>query len=347
MNKTIVCAAKLHQNQLERHLELFELLSEVERVLVVRHAPAAARLAKVENHQLGQAPLPLHALRMMREVRRVAARENADWMVGFNPVPWGSLGALGVAGLPTKVCLSLIGMDYQQLHRLWGAPFRAALRAADAVTVTGQSMLEGVARLGVAKERLFVLPHSVDLNRFAPGGQRHAWDVVSVGQLIERKKMDVVIDAVAVLASRGQRIRLGILGKGPLEGRLKTQVRQLGLSDQVDFLGYRDDVEQVLSGARAFCLASSWEGVPFALMEAMASGLVPVVTDVGTISDWVRHRQNGLITPVGDVVQLADALSLVVSDSELASSMRQAIAAERPQLGLEQGAAVWSRILAT
>lgn len=343
---TVLVAAKLHPNQLERHLELFEYIEEVERVLVVRNAPAGERLSKVENHTFAPGSRPVEALRMVKKVRSLIRAERVDWVVGFNPVPWGSLAFSAARAQRIPTCLSLIGMDFLQLQTKWGFPFLQAVRRAQAVTVTGERMVEGLIALGVERQRIRILPHSVDLLRFRPTGGQKRYDVLSVGQLIDRKRMDVVINAVALSRKRGRDVRLGILGKGPLEGALHAQAKSLGVSDLVEFIGYRNDVEAVLGSARSFCLASEWEGVPFALMEAMAAGLVPVVTDVGTISDWIRTGENGCLVPVGDASALASAWERLFSDDgrEL-EGLRQRILAERNSLGFFAGATVWRDIL--
>lgn len=341
---TVVCAAKLHANQLERHLELFEHVPEVERVIVVRHAPVSNRLSKVVNRTV-RAPNRLsHAVGLIEEVHRIVRSEKANLVVGFNPVPWGSFASWAAHGSGVPVCLSLIGMDYLQIQRWWGYPFLRTIRAAQAITVTGKRMAVGLGELGVDPARVRILPHSVDTRRFAPTEGEKAWDVVAIGQLVQRKRMDVLIEAVSVLAQRGRRIRLAILGKGPLESTLEGLARDLGVRDLVTFLGYRDDVESVLAQAKTFCLASEWEGVPFALMEAMAAGVVPVVTDVGTVSDWVRDEENGLLIQSGSVPSLVDAWERLFGE-QLLQATRQRLIAERERLSLARGAAVWRPIL--
>ena len=196
---TLICAAKLHANQLERHLELFEYLPEVERVIVVRHAAVPERLSKVENCTFGEGSRAGSAARMVREVRRVAREESADWVIGFNPVPWGSLASLSAKSVGVPSCLSLIGMDFLQVQKWWGRPFLEAVKAADAVTVTGRRMTEGLIDLGIEPGKIRVLPHSVDTERFAPREAHAEYDIVSVGQLIQRKRMDVLIDALSLL----------------------------------------------------------------------------------------------------------------------------------------------------
>jgi glycosyltransferase involved in cell wall biosynthesis len=281
-------------------------------------------------------------------VRDAVVRERVDWVLGFNPVPWGSLALLGAAGTQARVALSMIGRDALQVKKLWAAPFREALRRADAVTVTGDKMGREIAKFGVRPERVHVLPHSVDLARFRPSAASDpapAFDVISVGQLIRRKRMDVLITAVALSRDQGAPVRLAILGRGPEKASLERLARQLGVEGLVTFLEYRDDVEVALRSARAFALVSEWEGVPFALMEAMATGLVPIVTDVGTISDWVRSGENGLIVPVRHAPAVARAfISLFYENLELRASLERRLLEERERLSIESGVRVWESI---
>lgn len=373
---TLLCAAKLHKNQLERHLELFEHMAEVERVILVRHEPLGPRLKKLENVPFEPGPLPLSLWRMRQTLEHVLSSTPVDWVIGLNPVPWGSVAAAAARAHGLPVALSIIGRDYLQLQEFWARPFLSAVRNAQAVTVTGNRMIEGLVKQGVAREALFILPHSVDLSRFHPPKETNTklgapdaievtrsglasfsegstaspvrpFDVLSVGQLIPRKQMHVLIEATRLLHHRGRPLRVGILGKGPAEAQLRAQVTQAGLDDWVTFLGYQDHVEAVLRQARLFVLVSAWEGVPFALMEAMATGLVPVVTDVGTISDWVHPGLNGEIVPVGDAGALASVLERLLTDSPYRKTLEQRLIADREQLSFESGVRLWRRIFQT
>src|SRR5690606_9756035 len=151
---SVLCAAKLHANQLERHLELFEVLDEVERIFVVRREPLPTRLSKLENRTFPRGTRAAEAVRLIRTIDRCVREERVDWIVGFNPVPWGSLALLPAKAHGVPVCLSLIGMDYLQLQKIWGRPFLEAVRRADAITVTGQAMTDGLVARGVDRERI-------------------------------------------------------------------------------------------------------------------------------------------------------------------------------------------------
>lgn len=285
---------------------------------------------------------------MFESVREVLRSQRVDWVLGFNPVPWGSLAAWAAQQTETSVCLSLIGRDALQIQEPWALPFRRALASAQAVTVTGERMGEGLVRAGISPQKVHILPHSVELARFRPrvaSDPLSTWDVISVGQLIRRKRMDVLVSAVGLARDQGAPVRLAILGRGPEKERLERLARQLGVEALVTFLEYRSDVEVALRSARAFALVSEWEGVPFALMEAMATGLVPIVTDVGTISDWVRHEENGLIVPVANAAAVARSfIRLFHGTGEDRARMEATLLEERDRLSIETGAKVWEEI---
>ncbi len=343
---TVLCAAKLHKNQLERHLELLERLECVERIIVVRHAPIPERLSKVENVAFGVGSLPQSALQMALSVDSILQERRVDWVLGFNPVPWGSIAQTAAQRRGVPTCLSLIGKDFLQVQSWWGGPFLSALRRSDALTVTGAKMQHRLAALGVDSHRIRILPHSVDLDRFRPTEAPGQFDVLSVGQLIERKRMDILIEAARLLKERGRPIKVGILGRGPEKPRLLAQIESSGLQEDVKLLQYRDDVETLLTGARIFSLASEWEGVPFALMEAMATGLVPVITDVGTMSDWVEDGVTGRIVPLGDARAVADAWQdLLDHKGRRLQQMRARVLERRQRLSLTAGMEVWREIL--
>ncbi len=342
----ILVAAKLHENQIERHLELLERLDDVERIIVVRHSPLPERLSKLENVSFAGGSVPLGAFRMLRKVDEVLARERIDWVLGLNPVPWGSVAQVAARRRGIRTCLSLIGKDFLQIQTQWGRPFLAAVRRATHVTVTGPRMTEVLVARGVRPERISVLPHSVDTGRFRPRDIDPRYDVVSVGQLIERKRMHVLVEAVRLLRERGLRLRVGILGRGPEQAHLEAQIATAGLDGQVELLPYRDDVETVLASSRIFCLVSAWEGVPFALMEAMATGLVPVVTEVGSIGDWVSEGVNGRVVPIDDPSRLARVLEeLLLDDGLELSALRARVIEGRSRLSFDTGVEVWRGIL--
>jgi glycosyltransferase involved in cell wall biosynthesis len=341
----LLCTAKLPAHQLERHLLLFEKWDAVEEIIVVRQEPLPPNLKKVRNVSFPPGPVALSALRMLREAELVLRHERVDFTVGFNPVPWGSVSFAAALLRGVPACLSFIGLDYKRAMHPLAAPALRALNAARLVTVTGERMRRGLIERGVHPEKIRILPHAVDTDRFRPGDGEPDYDVVSVGHLIRRKRMDVLIDAVAELKARGVEVRAAIVGEGEERPRLEAQIAARGVEGLVTLLGFRHDVESVLRRARVFALVSEWEGVPFAMIEAVCSGLVPIVTDVGTIADWVEHDVSGHIVPVGDAGALSRSIERLVRDRSHYDELRARAIQARETLSLEAGVAFWRSAL--
>lgn len=342
---TIVCAAKLFGNLLDRYLEPLNRLDAIRKIYVVRHEPIRTSFEKVEHVTFGKTGTALGMWRMFRNVDHVMQREQVDWVLGFNPVPWGSVAGVAALRRGVPLSLSFIGMDFKQIQRPHAFPLRSLVRHANLVTVTGERMRRGLIERGVRAERIRTLPHAVDTQRFAPGTESTIYDVISVGQLISRKRMDVLIDAVAELGRRGRVVRTAIVGAGPLQAELEQRIRDRGVADRVSLLGFRNDVEALLRQARLFALVSDWEGVPFAMIEAMCTGLVPIVTDVGTIADWITDGKNGHIVPVGDAQALAATIERLLEERAHFETLRSAVLAMRDSLSLEHGVEFWREAL--
>src|ERR1700722_14946062 len=127
-----------------------------------------------------------------------------------------------------------------------------------------------------------------------------------VGRLNPVKDLGTLLDAFAALAERGSfRTRLYLVGDGPERAMLEGRRKALGLDELVTFLGARSDVSEILMAADAFVMSSKSEGLPMALLEAMAVGIPCVATAVGGIPDLLADDK-GLLVPAEDPLALAD-----------------------------------------
>jgi glycosyltransferase involved in cell wall biosynthesis len=141
--------------------------------------------------------------------------------------------------------------------------------------------------------------------------------VLAVANLRTEKGYDVLLETARILADQGLPIRIAAVGRGPLQVELSERHSALGLGDRFTFLGQRDDVLRLMTGADVFVLASHHEGLPVALMEAMSVGLPVVATAVGGVPQFVVDSEEGLLVAQGRPDLLADALIRVCSDSDL------------------------------
>ncbi|MNY22107.1 putative glycosyltransferase EpsD [compost metagenome] len=108
--------------------------------------------------------------------------------------------------------------------------------------------------------------------------------------------------------------QLLLAGDGPCRAELETQVQKLGLTQSVQFLGYRDDVSRLLLAADVFCLPSLLEGLPLSAAEAMAARLPIVATRVGGVPEIIQDGVTGYLVPPRDPAALAERLVALLAD---------------------------------
>jgi glycosyltransferase involved in cell wall biosynthesis len=142
---------------------------------------------------------------------------------------------------------------------------------------------------------------------------RDEFVLVCTARLSEQKGIDILLQAMARVLARGVPCRCVIVGDGPLREQLLSQAREMGLAGHVFFEGFQEDVRPYLQAGSAFILTSHMEGLPLSILEAMACGLPPIVTDVGGNAEIITHRVHGLIVPRGSVEAIADAISYLVN----------------------------------
>ena len=130
----------------------------------------------------------------------------------------------------------------------------------------------------------------------------------TVGNLTAKKDHETLLRAIALAREEVPAIRLVLIGSGPLDADLRRHTAALGLADSVILAGSRDDVPDLLPGFDVFALSSRFEGLPIALLEAMATGLACVATTVGGIPEVVTDGRDGVLVGPGDPAGLADAL---------------------------------------
>ena len=171
-------------------------------------------------------------------------------------------------------------------------------------------------------DKLEVNPLGVDCARFLPPpprGDQSPFEVLCVGTLTSAKGLPVLINAVDRLVRQGRSIRLRLVGGGPDRQDLESAVATRGLQGRVTLEGNcnQDRVQGFYRTADLFALASFAEGIPVALMEAMAMELPCVATWITGIPELIRHGIDGWLVPPGDEEQLADAIAKLMDDPEL------------------------------
>ena len=207
------------------------------------------------------------------------------------------------------------------------------------VLILNPGMVEEALEVGLDQQRLQWMPNPVDTDRFSPPAEQdkarireqlqlppQAFITVSVGRLAPEKELPSLLRAFSDVATRYPDAILVLIGDGPDREALERMARDLDLK-QVRFVGRKPDSEIPLwlQASDAFALVSSLEGLPCALIEAMAAGLPAVVSDIPANTQLVDTDVDGLIVPLGDCSAIAAALGRLIADPAL----RQRLAMKR------------------
>jgi glycosyltransferase involved in cell wall biosynthesis len=207
---------------------------------------------------------------------------------------------------------------------LFAAFVRATLRLADAIVVLSQAELAEY-RERLPGKNVQLLPNGIDLGAHREKDSRRdrasgPLRAIYVGRLAPRKGLSEILDAFSRLKKEKDQgkntARLVIAGGGPDEAALKARVHGLGLEEEVSFAGpaYGEHKARLLSESDVLLLPSYSEGLPYALLEAMAAGVVPVVTRVGAIPDVVEEGVHGAFVPLREAGPIAGAITALGAD---------------------------------
>jgi glycosyltransferase involved in cell wall biosynthesis len=217
---------------------------------------------------------------------------------------------------------------YNQLNR-WSLP-----SAARVITVCGP-FVDDLSQAGVRRERIVVCHNSVVAPPVVPEDTKRALKerlgvvnderiVLTVGRLSREKGHSDLLDALSVLREMDSKLKfkLVIVGDGPEHGNLERAAHEKGLDANVFFIGHVDDVKPYYAIADALALPSHSEGSPNVLLEAMAAGLPVIATAVGGVPEIGIADESALLVPAHNPQLFARALHRVLTDSELAQTLR-------------------------
>ena len=147
--------------------------------------------------------------------------------------------------------------------------------------------------------------------------------LVSVGELGENKNQEMLISAISSLKDVIPEIKLLLVGTGKLERELKDKVNDLKINSNVDFLGYRNDVNNIMALSDLLISTSKREGLPVNVMEAMATGIPLIVTNCRGNRDLVKNNKNGFVIEIDDLNLLVKSIKILNDDESLRNIFRK------------------------
>jgi glycosyltransferase involved in cell wall biosynthesis len=280
-----------------------------------------AEIAGVHTLRLHDRPALPRFLRYTLELPRVTAalRTFAPDVVNAHFVP--NYGWLAVRAGAHPLVTTVLGSDVLTVPRRgWLRRWRTAhvLQRSDAVTSDAQMLTAAVQAFGVAADRILTVPFGIEAVRFATLPQRTAAPIVALSTRRLEPVYDIgtLLDAWARLdAATRSGMRLRIAGDGSDAGALRARGAPLG----VDFIGWlsQADLDRELAAAHLYVSTSRSDSTSVSLLEAMAAGCFPIVSDLEANREWVEPPATALLFPPGDAAALAVALRRAADDAPL------------------------------
>lgn len=290
--------------------------------IIVHHefpelAPLVAEAKGLGIETRALAPATINIVRVLAEIGGFLRDARATVFHAHLPWPLSCRSALigaKLARVPAIVASA-------HLHTVLPFPWqRVQVRMApvDRYLAVSDFVARGLTDLGVNPARISIVHNGVSVaadtipsTTRATG--RHS--IATVARLVEQKGHLVLLEALKELPD----VSLVIAGDGPLRASLEAITREWGLDDRVLFLGEVDDVPAVLAQAEIFVLTSFNEGLPLAVLEAMAAGLPVVATRVGGTPELVTPGENGVLVDPGDPIGTRSAIRALLDDADLAA----------------------------
>lgn len=259
-----------------------------------------------------------------------------------------------IAGVP-RVVSSIRARNVN--YALWQLLLvRATMPCADRVIVNGRGTSAfAVGAEGARPDRLVSIPNGVAVEAYGAPLPREALRaelglapearlIGAVGRLTPQKGLDVLLDALAAPSLAG--VHLALVGAGEEEGRLREQASALGLGSRVHVLGYRRDVPQLLGALDLYAHPARFEGMPNALLEAMAAACPIVATAVDGSSELLADGEHGWLVPPEDASALSRALEAALGDpAEARRRGERARERARRCYGVEAMVGAWEQVL--
>jgi L-malate glycosyltransferase len=223
-------------------------------------------------------------------------------------------------------------------------------RNISAITVTGEKTRNYLVKNRFSPEKVFILPNVIDFENFYLNSTtKKEFNLISISRLDKNKNISLLLRAIAKVKV-GRQIKALIAGVGEERNNLIQEAKMLGIEGNVHFAGWveEEDKNDLYNKSEIFVLCSKGEGCPLALLEAMACGCVPVVSDVGDISDVVINEENGIIyNDVDHEEELAKIIKNLVSHPERMLKMSVQARDIKNKLSFDNVSKIWDNILST
>jgi glycosyltransferase involved in cell wall biosynthesis len=246
---------------------------------------------------------PLKLLRLFYEFFQLllySLKYDPEYIWGIYTLPYGLYSVIVSLIIKSKSIVSVIGGNVEiETYFRMGKMFKEVnlwlLKNADAVTTMGNKGFAYLLGHGIQKEKLEIYTGGIDISKFRYIDQKRKTDVLFVGALRELKGPDRVLKVILSLKEEFPNISCKIVGDGYLKDSLMQFVSQHKLNNNIEILGYVNSTIGYFQNSKIIIIPSESEGLPMVMLEAMSCGVVPIVSNVGNVSDVAIHGNNSMV----------------------------------------------------
>ena len=260
-------------------------------------------------------------LRRILKLRKFCKEEKPDILISFMAEP-NFRAVLATRGLPVKTLVSVRNDPNKEYAGKIGAFVgKVLLPIADGCVFQTREAQEWFPKKLQKKSK--IIYNAVKKDFYHIERKPNRGEIVTCGRLTEQKNHAMLISAFAEVVKQHPYAILKIYGEGPLRDTLQQQINATGLQDKAFLMGATNNVEKALKTADLFVLSSDYEGMPNALMEAMAVGVPCLSTDCpcGGPRELIKNEKEGILVPVGNVNEMENAISSILNNSDKLDEM--------------------------
>lgn len=253
-----------------------------------------------------------------------AKKMNVDLIIGYHFVPHGFNAFLTHVITRIPFIYGQIDMDIERFCRNAAIRFfiKNIMKTSKYILVLGNRSKNFWLKMGFPGNKIRIMPSSIDTdNHFYPSEKKYLYDLLFVGTLDKNKRILSIMMAVKKLVIEGHNIKFAIAGFGTLENEIKSFIKENNLKQNIIFLGEVDNVFETMNSSRIFIMASEFEGLPCALMEAMACGKIVITTPAGDIPDIVKDGQTGFIINDSELLSMAERIKFILQNFDFYESI--------------------------
>lgn len=322
----IVCSARMGHGTLEAKFKPLVLLSEVEKLIVVRkdEGPPIDKLSYKILPKMCKNPLLNFIMTpfiLVKEVNKQQA--NLILAYHFQPHFYFAYIASLFTGVPYIIAQTGTEVQSKSDKIFLGSILKHIIKKASYFNVPGKDTYSFWISRGIPTKKLNILHSTIDVDLFKPTNVTKEYDIIFVGRLAEVKRLDKLIKATKNIVESYPNLKVCIVGNGPLEKSLKSLVSQYQLINHFDFVGLQSNIHEWLNKASIFVMTSDSEGLPCAMMEAMSSGLLCLGPNVNNMSDLLEEGKTGYLFDTNDVEELSNKLQYLLQNKDNLNRIRE------------------------